>query len=218
MKRFDARIIFGGALVLFGGLLLLERIGILHGASGLFWGVLFLVGAAYFFNMFLKNPRTQWWAIIPGMAMLGIGGGALLPEAFDAWGGALFLGSIGIAFWVVYLTDRSRWWGIIPGGVLLTLAAISVMDEVGGIETGGFFFLGLGLTFLLVALLPHRPDALSGNSIGKTQWAYIPAGILLTMGVLLGIGSTSGLMTYLWPAVLILSGAALLFFYFFKRE
>jgi hypothetical protein len=210
MRRFDARIILGGALVLFGGLLLLERIGILRGATDLFWGVLCLVGAGYFFYIFFNNLRSHWWAIIPGMALLGMGGEAVLPPALEAWDGALFLGSIGIAFWVVYLTDRTRWWGIIPGGVLLTLAVVSVLDEVSGMETGGLFFLGLGITFLLVALLP--------NPFGKTQWAYIPAAILIAMGVFLGIGSTAGLMAYLWPGVLILSGIGLLFFYFFKHE
>jgi hypothetical protein len=211
MKRFDARTIFGGALILLGGLLLLEQFNILHGAAGLFWGVLFLLGAAYFFRVFLSDPRGQWWAIIPGMVMLGIGGGALLPAAFDAWSGAFFLACIGVAFFAVYVTDRARWWGIIPGGVLLTLAVIDIVDKnLGGMDTGSLFFLGLGLTFLLVALLP--------NPFGKTQWAYIPAVVLMVIGALIGSASTTGLAAYIWPVVLILGGGALIFFYFFKRE
>lgn len=210
MRRFDFRIFFGGALIFFGGLLLLEKMGILRGAAGLFWGLLFLLGAGYFFQIFLRKPDTHWWAIIPSMVFFGIGAGAILPMVFGDWGGALFLGSIGIAFWLVYLTDRSRWWGIIPGGVLLTLAAITLVDNVfNGAETGGLFFLGLGLTFFLVALLP--------NSVGKMGWAYIPGAILVVMGALLG-GRSAGLAAYLWPVVLILIGGALLFFYFFKRE
>lgn len=210
MRRFDVRMIFGGALILLGALLLLEQIGLLHGASGLFWGVLFLLGAAYFFRVFSSDPRGQWWAIIPGMVMLGIGGDALLPAAFH-WGGAFFLGCIGIAFWVIYLADRARWWAIIPGGVLLTLAAVDIVDKnFGSMDTGSLFFLGLGLTFLLVALLP--------NPFGKTQWAYIPAVALMVIGALIGSASTSGLAAYIWPVVLILGGGALIFFYFFKRE
>ncbi|MGC1378955.1 MAG: hypothetical protein WA821_22185 [Anaerolineales bacterium] len=209
MRRFDARMIFGGALVLLGGLLLLEQFNILHGAADLFWGVLFLLGAAYFFRIFLNDPHGQWWAIIPGMVMVGIGGSALLSTVFD-WGGAFFLGAIGVAFFAIYATDRARWWGIIPGGVLLTLAAITIVEKsFSSMDTGGLFFLGLGLTFLLVALLP--------NPFGKTQWAYIPAVVLMVIGALIGSASTTGLAAYIWPAVLILGGGALIFFYF-KRE
>lgn len=218
MRQLDFRVILGAGLVLFGALLLVEKFGFLSGAADLFWGLLFLVGAGYFLSIFLKDSRGQWWAIIPAMVMLGISIDALLPEAFEAWDGAFFLGSIGAAFWIIYLTDRTHWWAIIPGGVLTTLAAVSVLDDVSGVETGGLFFLGLGLTFLLVALLTQRPDATSENPGGKNQWAYIPAGILLVMGVLLGIGTESALMSYIWPVILIGSGVVLIFFYFFKRE
>lgn len=210
MRRFDVRMIFGSLLILFGGLLFVEKLGFLRGVSSLFWGLLFLVGAGCFLYIFMKDSRSQWWAIIPGMVLLGIGVDAFIPEALEAWDGAFFLGSIAAAFWIIYLTDHARWWGIIPGGVLTTLAVVSVLDDVSGIETGGFFFLGLGLTFLLVALLP--------NPVGKMQWAYIPAAVLIVMGALLASGSTNVLGAYLWPVMLILGGIALIFLYFFKRE
>ena len=210
MKRFDIRVIFGGGLVLLGGLLLLEQMNILHGAAGLFFGALFLLGAAYCLRIFLKDPRGQWWAIIPCMVLFGIGSDAILPEGLRVLSGALFLGSIGVAFFAVYATDRARWWGIIPGGVLMTLAAITLVEKsFSHTDTGSLFFLGLGLTFLLVALLP--------NPFGKTQWAYIPAVVLMVIGALIGSASTTGLAAYVWPMVLILGGGALIFFYF-KRE
>lgn len=210
MKRFDVGILLGGGLIFLGILSLLEKIGLLHGAFSIFWGLLFLIGAAYFIRIYTMDKQSQWWALIPAMALFGIGAEAILPQALKFWDGALFLGSIAIAFWIIYLTDRARWWAVIPGGVLLTLAAITVLDKVSGLETGGLFFLGLGLTFLLVALLP--------NPTGKNQWAYIPGGILLAMGVFLGFGAQVALMPYFWPAVLILLGGVMIFFYFFKRE
>jgi hypothetical protein len=210
MKQLDARTLMGAGLIALGGLLLLEQVGYLRGAGDLFWGLVLLAGAAYFFYMFFQNITSQWWAIIPAMVLLGLGSEAFLPEAWDDWDGAFLLGSIGIAFWVVYLTDRSRWWGIIPGGVLLTLASISVLDEVSGKDTGGLFFLGLALTFVLVALLP--------NTVGKMQWAYIPAGVLAVIGVLLASGSTATLMGYIWPAALIIAGVLIIFGFFSKRE
>lgn len=210
MRRFDIRIILGAGLIVLGGLMLLEKMGVLRGAGSLFWGAAFLVGAAYFFYIFLKDPRGRWWMIIPGMVLLGIGGHAFLPAAFEGWDGALFLGAIGLAFWIVYLTDHSRWWGIIPGGVLLTLAAVTVVNEnLSSIATGSVFLLGLALTFVLVALLP--------NPVGKMQWAYIPAAVLAVMGALLGSASTSGLVGYVWPAALIVAGILTIFGFFFRR-
>ena len=211
MRRFDIRTVLGVGLIILGGLLALEKLGFLHGASSLFWGLVFLAGAAYFLFIFSSSPRNQWWAIIPAMVCLGIGGQAFLPAGFEVWDGALFLGAIGLAFWIIYVTDRARWWGIIPGGVLLTLAAVSVIGrgEGTGMTTGSIFFLGLALTFLLVALLP--------NPIGKTYWAYIPAGILALMGLFLSPG-LSGLLGYLWPAALILAGLVIIFLFFYRRE
>lgn len=206
MKRFGPATILGVALIIFGVLLLLEQMGILRGTASLFWKFLFLAGAFYFLRLYATDNHSRFWAIFPGMAMLGIGLSAFLPSALD---GALFLGCISAAFWVIYGNDRSRWWAIIPGGVLLTLAAISVLDHVSGLATGGLFFLGLGLTFVAVALLP--------GPVNKNQWAFIPGGILLAFGVFLGLGAQVGLMAYFWPAFLIVLGCVLIFFYFFRR-
>ena len=213
MKRLDMRTIFGSGLLLLGGLMLLEKFGVLRGAGNLFWGIVFLLGAAFFVTLFVQNPRSGWWAIIPGLALLGLGGSAILPEAFSAWGGGIFLGALGLAFWIVYLSDRSRWWSIIPGGVLFTLAAVSVLSEterLSGLNTGSLFFIGLGLTFLLVALLP--------NPFGNMRWAYIPAVVLVLMGALLGSRSTAGLADYIWPIALILTGVLVLFGFYFKKD
>jgi len=211
MRRFDVGTMIGAALILLGGLLFLEKLGFLRGASDLFWGLIFLVGAGYFFYVFWRAPQSQWWAVIPAMTLLGIAGEIVLPASLHYWSGALFLGAIGLSFWIVYGMNKARWGAIIPGGVLFTLAVITVLDErFSGMDTGGIFFLGLGLTFLLVALLP--------NSTGKTQWAYIPALILLLLGALLASSTTTGLTAYVWPVVLILAGIAIIVWYFMRRD
>ena len=210
MKRSNIGIFLGVGLILLGVLFLIEKAGFLHGVANFFWGLIFLAGAAYFIRVYTKDARSRWWAIIPGMALLGMAGGALLPESLKFWDSALFLGPIGLAFWIIYLTDRARWWAIIPAGVLSTLSVISVLDQVSGLSTGGFFFLGLALTFLLVALLPGAGS--------KNQWAFIPAGILFVLGLFLGLGAqTTGLTMYLWPTILILIGGVMIFLYFFRR-
>lgn len=205
MKRIDFRILVGAALILLGALMLLERFGLFHGASDFFWGIVFLAGGAYFLYRFSNNIRSEWWAAIPGFALVGLAADSLLSGILGNWGGFFFLGFLGLGFLIIYFTGRERWWAIIPGGVLVTLGFISVLDNVfGGRETGGFFFLGLGLTFLLVAIL------------ASMQWAYIPAVILLIMGALLGTPFV-GSMNLLWPAVLIIGGLILIF-QFIRRK
>jgi hypothetical protein len=199
MKRIDFRILLGAGLILLGALLLLERFGLFHGAADIFWGLVLLAGGAYFLYRFAENMNGEWWAVIPGTALIGLAADSLLPRIIGDLGGFFFLGFLGLGFLAVYFSKRERWWAIIPGGVLLTLGFVSVLSNIyGGRETGGFFFLGLGLTFLLVAVL------------ASLQWAYIPGVVLLVMGALIGTPFV-GTLNYIWPTVLILGGLILIF-------
>lgn len=213
MRRFDFRAVFGSGLILLGGLMLLEKLNIISGASSVFWGLAFLTGAAWFVMALLQDPKNRWWAIFPAAALGGMGGAALLPEAFSGWGGGIFLGTLGLGFFIVYIINRAHWWAIIPGGVLLTLAGVTTLTEFeafSAVNTGSIFFIGLGLTFLLVALLP--------NPQGETRWAYIPAIVLVLMGGLLGTQATAGLVGYVWPVALILTGLLVIVGFFRSRD
>jgi hypothetical protein len=211
MRKLDLRILFGAGLILFGGLLLLERMGFLSGASDLFWGTVFVIAGAGFLYTFFQDVRRQWWAIIPALALFGLAGDNFLPERYTGAGGSLFLGALGVSFLLVYLTDRARWWAVIPGGVLVTLSVVAAADDVFavGFDSGAILFIGLGLTFLLVALLPS-----AGND---TCWAYIPAVVLVLVGAFLGNSATAGFVDYLWPAALFIAGLGLIFGFFFKK-
>ena len=205
MKRLDFRILIGAGLILLGLLMLLQRFGLFRGAIDLFWGLIFLGGGAYFFYRFANNMRGEWWAVIPGSALAGMGADSLFSGLFGNWGGLFFLGFLGLGFLAVYLSGRDRWWAIIPGGVLITLGIVSVLDHAyGAQETGGFFFLGLGLTFLVLAVA------------ASMQWAYIPGVILLVMGALIG-SPFIGAMNYIWPAALI-GGGLLLIAQFIRKQ
>ena len=210
MRRFDFRTFLGVGLILLGGLLLLEKFGVVHGAANLFFGAGIALAAVYFLYIFFQNPAQRWWAIIPSMALFGLALSVVLPSALSGLSGGLFLGALGLAFFIVYLTDSQRWWGIIPGGVLLTLALVASLDKSNWINSGSLFFGGLGLTFLLVAVLP--------NKVGKMQWAYIPAVVLFLMGALLATQATAGAADYIWPAALIIAGLVVVAGFFFKRE
>lgn len=204
MRRIDFRIVLGALLIVAGGLGFLQALGFLENASDLFWGLAFLAGGAAF--LFILGGG-QWWAVIPGLVLAGLGMVILLPDALEDLGGAVFLGSIGLSFWVVYLTDRRRWWAIFPGGILFTLAVVSALPEwIDGADNGGIFFAGLAATFLLVALL-------SGNA-----WSYWPAAGVGAFAVLLLATSELSLASYLGAAALIGAGVFIIWRSLTARE
>ncbi len=213
MMKINFRVLIGSVLLLFGGLLFIEQLGFLKGASSLFWNIIFLGVSAAFFYAFAQDMRNRWWAVIPGFVFLGIGADAFLPVQYEEISGAIFLGSLALAFFAVYLTDQSRWWGIIPGGVLATLAVLSVTSDLqalSDVANGSIFFIGLGITFLLVALLP--------NPVTRMNWAYIPAVVLVLLGVFLGNTEVLGMTSYLLPAALVLLGLGLVVGFFLQKD
>lgn len=207
MRKYDPRLIIGGLLI-FGGLLsLLETLGIIPNAGGIFWGVIWGAAAFYFLYLLAVDRTRNWWAAFPGFILLGMAASSFLPPSLEMFDGLAFLGGISLAFLWVFFTDTRRWWAIIPAGVLLTLGVVSALDELSGIDTSGIFFVGLGLTFALVAVLP-------GGS--QRTWAFFPAIALLMFGTFLA--PSLGLISYLGPAVLILLGAYFVFRFFKPAE
>ena len=86
--------------------------------------------------------------------------------------------------------------------IVLTLAVVTSLDEFApDIETGGVFFLGLGATFGALAL--------TTTPLGQLRWAWIPAAILILMGVFM-LASAVDLIAYIWPAALVLLGVYLI--------
>jgi hypothetical protein len=207
MGNTRVRMAIGGLLVGAGVLVLLQNLGVLRSGLELLWSLCFLVAGAIFTYVFV-NDRKNWWAVIPGFTLLGIGAlillGWALPVSGDRWGGALFLGALGASFWVIYANRRDHWWPVIPGGVLMTLALVSVMDDAvrTGFDTGALFFLGLAATFFLLYVLPHAGS--------KMHWALYPAGILAAIGVVIAIASSS-LMRFLGPVALLVAGVYLVY-------
>src|SRR5512140_347014 len=205
MNRWNARIWIGAGLVVLGLLMLLERFGLFRGVATLFWGLVFLAAAGFFLYRFVQNMQSEWWAAIPGFALLGIAATILLSPILPQWSGFFFLAMLGIGFLCVYLSGRERWWALIPAGVLVTLGFVAAIgDAFGGNGSAGVLFLGFGLTFILVAVL------------ASMQWAWIPGIIMLIMGAVFGTPSI-GSMSLIWPAALIVGGLLLIFQFARKR-
>jgi len=203
MKKDQSRLIWGGMLILAGILFLLQELNILGNAFQYLWLILMAAGAAVFIWIYFTK-KEQWWAIIPGLTLLGLSLSGLdsLLNFYPGsnWTGAIFLGCIGLAFWLIYLRRQDQWWAIIPGGVLITLAAVAGLEKVLD-WSGGIFFLGLAATFALVGILPNQLD---------TRWAFIPAAVLAVLGVT-SFAPLKSVMVVIWPVALIALGVYILF-------
>ncbi len=213
MKRTNAAFLWGGLLIAAGIGLLLQNLGLadLGWLWDAFWTLLFTVGGLAFLAVFLRD-NENWWALIPGFTLLGLGGLLGLSLVSDSLAGRigapLFLGSIGLGFWVIYAVRRDQWWAVIPGGVLFSVAAFVFMEpllpEPASISV---MFFGMALTFLLVALLP-TPQ-------GRMTWAFIPSGILALIGLFMALSGFSTqfltLAAVVGPLALIVAGGYLLY-------
>ncbi len=208
MKRsMGGSTLVGLVLICAGALFLLQNFGIANFVTAAIWALLFAVAGLVFVGVFALN-RDNWWAIIPGFTLLGLGGligiGTLFP-ALAGGAASLFFLAIALSFWVIYATHRDNWWAVIPGGTLATLAVIVAISAGPGGADGrwvpAILFLGLAATFGLVYFLP-TPQ-------GRMTWALWPAGILATMGLLMGafLGQLAGII---WPLILIAGGVVVL--------
>jgi len=213
MRRSSLSLFFGLSLVLAGALYLLANFGLFQIGVEVFFGVLFAIGGGAFLTVFLGN-REQWWSLIPGFSLLGVGGTIILSSLFDeqggVWGGAFLMAMISLAFWVIYVMRREHWWALIPAGTLLSLAVMIALSETVLEDLmPGVFFLGLGATFGLV-WLASKPGE-------RQTWALIPGGILFGMGVIIML-AVAEVFSYIWPAALILVGIFLVYRTMFVRQ
>jgi len=196
MKLSNFRVLWGSLLILAGALFMAQNLNLIPSAWGIIWGLFFGIAGGVFLYAF-STDRSQWWTLIPALALFGlmllIIGDAYLPRFTDELGGSVILGAIGLGFWVVYLVKRDAWWAVIPAGILTTLAIVAAVDPFVH-DSGWIFLVGMGLTFAIVGILP-TPG-------GRMTWAFIPAGILLALGVF-----TSAFLlpylNYIWPVILI---------------
>jgi hypothetical protein len=199
--------IWGFLLIALGGFFLLQVTGIFGILTGLFWSVAFAAAGAVFLYVFLTGLHTRWWAAIPAFTLLGLAAtvfyGRFAPPFLADLGGAVFLGSIGVGFLAIFFTNRTLWWALIPGGALLSVAAVAAVTAAGidFLNPGSVLFIGLGLTFAVVGLMSTYLEV-------NLRWAYIPAAVLLVMGIVI-FTPFVGALGFVWPLALIGVGAYL---------
>lgn len=206
MKQNSWRVILGIVLVVFGALALFQTF---TGASyegagwGMFMAMLFGAVGAGFVVTFTQDRRANWWAVIPGFTLIGLGlliALAVLNFKPDELLPAVFMGSIAASFWVIYFNDRSKWWAIIPGGAVASIAVLILMNDSGS-WPAVILFGGLAATFGMVAIL-------AGPDEKSRSWAWYPAVSLAVLTLI--VGTTAGpLPGIIWPIVLICAGLLL---------
>ncbi|WP_299429442.1 hypothetical protein [uncultured Meiothermus sp.] len=184
---------WGWVLVALGVLFLLQNMGLQ--IAGWIWGGMILAAGAGFIWYF-QHDRSQWWPLIPGFTLLGLGTLILFePILGGNLGGGIFLAAIGLGFVAVYFVRPGNWWALIPGGTLLTLGVVAgsgAQDNAGGV----LFFTGLAITFGVVFLVGQR-------------WAVFPALACLAL-TLVTATALQGLGGYIFPLALLAAGVYLL--------
>jgi hypothetical protein len=204
MKRTAVYILAALLLIAVGVLLLLQNLNVVSANLNQYvWAIIFAAGGVVFLIVYAASRLVNWWAVIPGIVLLALGGLVAFGNELGDWAGILFLASIGLAFIIIYLTNRAFWWALIPGGVLVTTAIMARLATfLREVELIGLLFLGLAVTFLVVALVP-TPQ-------GRMRWALWPAGATLVVGIILSLTSTS-VLNWLWAVILIAAGGFLVY-------
>lgn len=197
--------LWGVLLITLGAFFLLQVTGIFGVLTSIFWSVAFAAAGAVFLYVFLTALQTRWWAAIPGFTLLGLAAtifyDRFAPPFFSDIGGAVFLASIGAGFVAIFFTNREKWWAIIPSGALLSVAGVVLVTQadIGFLNPASVLFIGLGLTFGLLGLMSTYLNT-------NLRWAYIPAVVMLVMGIVI-FTPFVGALGWIWPLAFVAGGA-----------
>jgi hypothetical protein len=177
MQRSRWAILWAVVLILGGGLLLAQNFKLLGQFEAPIWTFIFGGVGVLFLLDFITSPRNDWWAVIPGCALLGLAATIALAEreVNGEWVGSVMLFSIALPFLLIYLVKRGDfWWALIPGGIMLFIAVIPILTlYVRGEAIGTFVLWAIALPFWVVYLVNRR-----------NWWAIIPAGTLTVIGLM----------------------------------
>ncbi len=200
-KRGYSTLIWGGLLIVFGFLLLADNLDWLGDWDAPVWSLILGAIGLTFLATFASD-RRQWWALVPGLVILGVAVAVFLAEQ-DLIAGhfvaTIILAGVSLPFLLIFMADRQHWWALIPGMTMLGIAVAVFLEGIGvigGEAVGGLVVGGISLGFLSIYLIDRRQ-----------WWVLIPGGILGTVAFFLLLAAAGELM---WPLALILLGLLLL--------
>lgn len=200
-KRGYGSLIWGGMLIILGLLLLLDNLDVLGDWDAPVWSLI-LAAFGLFFLVLYGVDRTQWWALIPGLVILGIAAAVFLAEQDLVEGyivATIILTGVSLPFLLIFVSDRQHWWALIPALTMAGVAAgvfLEGIGAIGGEAVGGFVVGGISLGFVSIYLIDRQQ-----------WWALIPGGIMGVVAFFLLLATAADLV---FPAALILLGLLLL--------
>jgi hypothetical protein len=201
-------IVWGGALILIGILLLVDQF-IVEVSPWVWFAFLFIAGLGAL-GLWLVD-RSDGLMLLAAYILLAIAGlialvpsGVLQDEAIALY----VLPAIALPFLGVFIWDRRLWWALIPAYVLLAVGGVVILAEMAGASDDlvtAYVLIAIALPFFVVYILNR-----------KNWWALIPGGILAVIG--LSFLVAEGAFVLLGAAVLFIAGAWILVRAFTRRE
>ena len=136
-KRRYGSLIWGGLLIVIGLLLLIDNLDLLGDWDAPIWSLI-LGACGLVFLAIYANDRAQWWALIPGLVILGIAAAVFLAEQDLVEGyvvATIILAAVGLPFLLIFVSDRQHWWALIPAYVLLVVAVSRQSRDCGAFRS-----------------------------------------------------------------------------------
>ena len=206
-KSRNQGLVWGGLLILFGVLALIE----VYYELGIWvWVVVLSVGALGIYGIYATD-REQKWMLIISYVMLAVAGLLTLLELnvlSDPFVATYVLLAIALPFLVAFLFNRANWGLLIPAYVLTVIGVMVPLIELGvlgDILIAAYIMFAIAIPFFVVYLR---------NS--QNWWALIPAGILTFIGLAFIIAEAA--VEYIVPVVLIAVGILIVVRQFTKKE
>jgi len=188
-------VIWGGLLILLGGLLLVDQFVDL---TDWVWMAALVFSGLVALGVYLSD-RSDGWLLLTAYILLVIAGLValftlnLLPDELVA---VYVLLAIALPFLGVFLRDRSQWWALIPAYVLLAVALMNWLMETGiltDLLVPGYVMFAIAFPFFVVY-----------GSNTRQWWALIPAGILTIIGIVFFIFEAA--VQYIGAVLLVITG------------
>jgi hypothetical protein len=188
-------VIWGGLLILLGGLLLVDQFTDL---TEWVWVAALVFSGLVALGVYLSD-RSDGWLLLTAYILLVIAGLVtlitfnLLPDELVA---VYVLLAVALPFLGVFLRDRSQWWALIPAYVLLAVALMFWLMEAGILSdllVPGYIMFAIAIPFFVVY---------GFNT--KQWWALIPGGILTIIGIVFFISETA--VQYIGAVLLVITG------------
>lgn len=191
--------VWGGLLILLGGLLLVEQYMDL--TVWVWVGILAIAGLVAL--VVYLTDRSDWWLLLTTYIPWAIAGLIVLLELEvlpDDWVAFYVLTAIALPFLGAYLRDRAQSWALIPAYILLAVGLMIVLTETGILSdllVPGYVMFAIATPFFVV----YARDT-------KRRWALIPGGVLAIIGVAFFVAEAA--VVFIVPAILILVGIGIL--------